>query len=128
MEPYVYSQYVAGPGSVDFGQGAFHWMTGSASWMFRALLDWMIGVRPELDGLRFDPCLPAAWRALRLRRPWRRATLHVDIKNPEVLNKGVTALKIDGRSLEPGELLRRSSIGDEARVEVIMGAKKDVKS
>lgn len=121
MEPYTYSQYVAGPGSSDFGQGAFHWMTGSASWMFRAVLDWMIGVRPELDGLRFDPCLPSEWRSLKARRLWRGVELQVEVRNPEMVNKGVQSLIIDGAEFNPSGVVSREKFSDQVQVIVIMG-------
>lgn len=101
MEPYVYSQYVAGPESPDFGQGAFHWMTGSAAWMFRAVLDWMLGVRPVLDGLLIDPCIPREWSGYIVERSFRGSKLHIDVRNPKGVNKGVTSLTVDGEPKDP---------------------------
>lgn len=119
MEPYTYSQYVAGPASDRFGEGAFHWMTGSASWMFRAVLDWMVGIRPELEGLRIDPCIPAKWRKLTVRRPWRGATYHVTITNPDGVTRGVRALIVDDLSVDPTRPLEPRQ--GEVQVNVVMG-------
>jgi len=56
-EPYVYAEYVHGPDSVYFGLGEFTWMTGTAAWMWKVSLERIMGVRPEFEGLRIDPCI-----------------------------------------------------------------------
>ena len=120
MEPYCYSQYCAGPDSPDFGQGAFHWMTGSASWMLRAVADWMLGLRPQYDGLLVDPCIPKEWAGYTVTRSFRGSTLHVEVRNPAGVNKGVAELKVDGKVCDPLEPVWPEE-GREVRVEVEMG-------
>ena len=51
-EPYVYSQMIAGREHRDFGQAKNSWLTGTASWNFAAISQYILGVRPEYDGLR----------------------------------------------------------------------------
>jgi len=114
-EPYVYSEYINGPESDDFGQGYFSWMTGTAAWAWRVCLDWMLGVRPDWDGLLVDPSLPAAWDRVHVRRPWRNAVYEIEIDNPEHVCKGTVTLEVDGRSIE-GNLL--PVFGDHATHEV----------
>ncbi|MBI3322419.1 MAG: hypothetical protein HYZ94_01920, partial [Candidatus Omnitrophica bacterium] len=56
VEPYVWAEYVIGPGSKDrFGEGAFTWNTGTTPWMFNAATEWILGARRELEGLLIDP-------------------------------------------------------------------------
>ena len=54
-----------GPESPHFGLGSYSWMTGSASWFFRACTDYIIGIRPTLEGLIVDPCVPKEWESLK---------------------------------------------------------------
>ncbi|NIA14864.1 MAG: hypothetical protein GWP08_12370, partial [Nitrospiraceae bacterium] len=105
MEPYIFSQYCAGPESPDFGQGAFHWMTGSASWMFRAVVDWMLGLRPEYDGFLVDPCMPKTWPEFRVVRPFREGTYQIHVTNPSRVNTGVASVSIDGADYPVDQLL-----------------------
>lgn len=79
-EPYVLPGNVDGPESPYFGRGGWTWYTGSAAWLPRVFTHWVLGVRPELDGLRIDPCLPAGWKQARLLRPWRGCTYEIEIE------------------------------------------------
>lgn len=119
-EPYVYPEYVYGPDSVAFGQGSFTWTTGTAAWMWRACLDWIVGARPELDGLRVDPCIPSGWREFKVRRPFRGSTYNITVKNPKGVHKGVKELLVDGKPVE-GNLLPVFGDGQIHNVEAVMG-------
>ena len=67
-----------GPDSPHHGRGAWTWYTGSAAWLHRVVAEWVLGVRPDWDGLRIDPCLPPGWDRARMVRPWRGATWEID--------------------------------------------------
>ena len=58
-EPYVYAQMIAGRQAARPGEAKNSWLTGTAAWNFVALSQWILGIRPEYDGLRIDPCVPA---------------------------------------------------------------------
>ena len=62
-EPYVCAQMIAGPDAPTCGEAKNSWLTGAAAWTFVAVTQWILGIRPEHDGLRVDPCLPRDWRA-----------------------------------------------------------------
>lgn len=98
-EPYVYAEYVHGPDSPQFGRGEFTWTTGTASWMWRACLDWILGIRPELEGLRIDPCIPSHWREFRVQRRFRGSTFRIYVQNPKGASKGIESIKLDGKEL-----------------------------
>ena len=100
MEPYVYSQFVAGPETNLAGQGFHHWLTGTCSWMQYAVVNWMLGARADLDGLVIDPCIPAAWGGFELVRPWRDSVLEITIENPHGKNQGVRSLEVNGRKVD----------------------------
>ena len=57
-EPYVYAQMIAGCGAAKLGEAKNSWLTGTAAWNYVAITQWILGIRPEYDGLRIDPCIP----------------------------------------------------------------------
>ena len=71
------------------GQGFHHWLTGTCTWMQYAIINWMLGVRAELDGLVVDPCIPSHWPGFALVRPYRGSVYHVTVENPSGLSRGV---------------------------------------
>ncbi len=119
-EPYVYAEYVHGADSPFFGQGEFTWMTGTAAWMLRACLDYILGVRPELEGLRIDPVIPAAWSGFRVKRHFRGAVYEIEVKNPAGVERGVKEIRVDGQPIE-GQVIAPHGDGRVHHVEVIMG-------
>ena len=96
VEPYIYSQFIAGPDSPDYGRGGYHWMTGTAAWMLRVVLDYMLGIRADYDGLIIDPCIPAHWKTFEVTREFRGSTYKINILNPSGVQKGVIMVKVDG--------------------------------
>lgn len=79
-EPYVLPGNVDGPDSPLYGRAGWTWYTGSASWLHRVVAEWVLGVRPQWDGLLIDPCLPPSWTHARMIRPWRGATYDIRIE------------------------------------------------
>lgn len=90
-EPYVLPGNVDGPDSPHHGRGAWTWYTGSAAWLHRVVAEWVLGVRPEWDGLRVDPCLPPGWDRARMLRPWRGAIWEIEIERGPA-----ASLEVDG--------------------------------
>jgi cellobiose phosphorylase len=121
VEPYVWAEYVVGPGSADrFGEGAFTWNTGTAPWMFVAATEWILGARREFGGLLIDPCIPRHWKKAFIRRPFRGATYEITIKNPQGVSSGVKEITVDGAALD-SNLIRPYADGQVHRVEVTLG-------
>ncbi len=103
-EPYVYAQMIAGRDAPTHGEAKNSWLTGTAAWNFVAITQWILGIRPEYDGLRIDPVIPAGWKSFRATRRFRGNTYVVEVENPSSLNRGVRKLVVDGREV-PGNLL-----------------------
>lgn len=99
VEPYVYAEYLHGPDSPSFGMGEFTWTTGTAAWMWRACLDWILGVQPAFEGLRLNPCIPFHWKRFRVRRPFRGAIYEIEVQNPKGLNTGIRKIRVDGKEV-----------------------------
>ena len=119
-EPYVYSEYVHGPDSVTFGQGEFSWLTGTAAWMWKVSLEWILGVRPELDGLLIDPCIPDSWDGFKVKRPFRGALYLFDFENPEHVCSGVKRITVDDTE-QSSNLIPPFRDGRTHKVHVVMG-------
>ena len=99
-EPYIYSQFSHGPNSPEYGRGAYHWMTGTAAWMFRAVLDYMLGVQTNVEGLRINPCIPEAWDGYQVERAFRKNTYTISVHNPDHKQTGVSYMLVDGNKVE----------------------------
>jgi len=119
VEPYVYAEFVYGPEHPEFGRGSFTWATGSASWFWRACLDYILGVQPTIGGLRIDPCLPRDWRQAELVRRFRGADYHIRIHNPFRINRGIDRISVDGIRIT-GNVIEPFRTGTHF-VEVILG-------
>ncbi len=114
-EPYVYSQMVAGKDAVRHGEAKNSWLTGTAAWTFFSASQHILGIRPVLDGLQIDPCLPEQFKECRVSRTFRGTVYHITIQNPNHAQKGVKRLLVDGREIE-GNII---PVSDAPEVEVI---------
>ncbi len=81
MEPYVYSQMIAGKAAPRHGEAKNSWLTGTAAWNFIAVSQWILGVRPDFDGLRIEPCLPAELARVEITRVFRGSTYRIRVEN-----------------------------------------------
>jgi len=78
-EPYAYASNLFGPDSERFGLANVTWLTGTAAWMYVAVTQYLLGVRPEWDGLRVAPCLPADWPGFQVERRFRGCRYHITV-------------------------------------------------
>jgi cellobiose phosphorylase len=98
-EPYVYSQMTAGRDAPTPGEGKNSWLTGTVAWSFVTLSQYILGVRPDFDGLIIDPCIPSSWKEYTVVRKFRNSVYTITVKNPKNVNKGVKSLTLDGKVL-----------------------------
>ncbi len=119
-EPYVTPGNIDGPLSEYYGRGGWTWYTGSSQWLHRVATHWILGVRPQADGLWVDPSIPADWPGFKMTRKFRNAVYQIDVKNPARVSHGVRSMTVDGRPLT-GQLLPVFNDGLTHTVEVVMG-------
>lgn len=119
-EPYVYSEFIHGPNSPTYGQGEFSWMTGTASWMWKVCLEWILGIRSEIRGLLVEPCIPTEWDGFRVFRRFRGACYDIEVENPEHVSSGVREVYVDGER-HTSSLLPVFGHGEIHKVHVVMG-------
>ncbi|MCL2199457.1 MAG: glycosyl transferase [Defluviitaleaceae bacterium] len=100
MEPYVYCQMIAGKDAVRHGEGKNSWLTGTAAWTFTSISQYILGIRPEYDGLRIDPCIPADMKGFSVTRKFRGATYEITVQNPNGAEKGIKEITVDGKKIE----------------------------
>ncbi len=114
-EPYVYSQMIAGKDAVHHGEAKNSWLTGTAAWTFLSASQYILGIRPSLDGLMIDPCLPAQFKELKVSRTFRGTVYNITIKNPSNAQKGIRKLIVDGKEIS-GNII---PVSDAMTVDVI---------
>ncbi|MBQ6039162.1 MAG: N,N'-diacetylchitobiose phosphorylase [Oscillospiraceae bacterium] len=100
MEPYVHGQFTESKRSPFAGRSHVHWLTGTASTVMVGCVEGICGMRTELEGLRIDPSIPAAWDGLRIHKLFRGKKLNIEIKNPNHLQCGVKAMTVNGKTIE----------------------------
>jgi cellobiose phosphorylase len=120
IEPYVHCQSTHAPTSKKFGRSRVPWLSGTASWAHFTATQWILGVRPELDGLRVDPCIPKSWPGFSMRRRFRGKTVHIEVKNPAGVNRGVVSLTVDGEPVD-GCVVPLGKLRDGARILATLG-------
>jgi len=119
-EPYVYAQMVAGKDAFKPGEAKNSWLTGTASWNFYAITQFILGIQPDYEGLIVDPCIPTDWKGFKISRKFRGAEYHIDVQNPNGVSKGVKEVIVDGQS-QTSNVIPLFEDGEDHEVIVIMG-------
>ncbi len=120
VEPYVASAdvYTAPP---HVGRGGWTWYTGSAGWMYRAGIEWILGFRLRGRFLHVDPCIPRAWRSFEIAFRYHSAHYEILVENPRGTTRGVSAVALDGLQLGPGTAIALVDDGARHAIHVVLG-------
>ena len=118
VEPYVCCQMVAGKDAARPGEGKNSWLTGTAAWMWYAITQFILGIKPSYEGLEINPCIPSDWKGFNVKRKFRGAEYHITVKNPDGVCKGIKSVTVDGQPIE-GNVVKH--LPGTHTVEVIMG-------
>jgi cellobiose phosphorylase len=119
-EPYVEAQTTYSTYSPRAGNTRTPWLTGAAAWSYFSATQYILGIRPEPEGLRIDPCIPSAWKGFSARRQFRGSALRITVHNPERVCKGVVKMLVDGEPIQ-GNLVPPGVKGSEHLIEVWLG-------
>lgn len=98
VEPYVIAADVYSLHGQE-GRGGWTWYTGSAAWMYRAILEEIIGFKLQGDHLLIDPCIPNEWNSFTLTYNHHESSFEIHVENPQHVSKGVTQVEMDGQPL-----------------------------
>ena len=98
VEPYVVAAdvYAVSPHA---GRGGWSWYTGSAGWMYRLIVESLLGLRLDVDKLHFAPCLPADWQAFKLHYRYRETVYHIAVsqtQTDDASQRGAMHVTVDG--------------------------------
>jgi len=120
VEPYVYCQMIAGKEAFKPGEAKNSWLSGTASWNFYAITQYILGVKPDYEGLSLNPCIPAKWDGFNMKREFRGATYNIEVSNPNHVSKGVKQVIVNGAAIE-SNIVPILEKGKVHAVKVIMG-------
>ncbi len=113
-EPYIFPEYITGPGNTRYGEGAFTWLTGTCDWFFVAVTQLMLGVKPEYNGLRISPCLPKKWKKAKIERNFRGNKYLIEI------NRGKEDKVIVNNQLISNSIINEQGLGKSIQVKVVL--------
>ncbi|MGR9108559.1 MAG: GH36-type glycosyl hydrolase domain-containing protein, partial [Gammaproteobacteria bacterium] len=120
VEPYVLpgDTYAEPPHA---RRGGWTWYTGSAGWLYRAGLEWMLGLRIHADQLHIDPCIPREWRGYTMRYRKEDTCYRITVENPSGVAHGLVKLELDGIPQITGNTLPLLQDGKIHEVRVVLG-------
>jgi cyclic beta-1,2-glucan synthetase len=105
------------------GRGGWTWYTGSAGWMYRAALEYLLGFRVQGDHLLIDPCVPRGWPGFEISFRYRTAQYDIAVENPLGVCHGILGTKLDGQMLAADKkaLIPLVDDGGKHRVQIVLG-------
>ncbi len=117
-EPYIYAQTIAGRDAPSYGEAKNSWLTGTASWMYIAITNWILGIRPSFTGLEINPVIPTNWPRFKVKRSFRGIVYNITVERKGAGNN--VAIKVDGKDIE-GQTVPLPELGREVvEVKVII--------
>jgi cellobiose phosphorylase len=119
-EPYVYSQMIAGKDAFKPGESKNSWLSGTAAWTFYAATQYILGIQPQYDGLKIDPCIPKEWDGFEINRKFREAYYNIIVSNPSHVSKGLKKLIVNEKEIK-GNIIPLCPKGSNNFVQVVMG-------
>jgi cyclic beta-1,2-glucan synthetase len=120
VEPYVVAGDVyAEPPHV--GRGGWTWYTGSAGWLYRAGMEWILGFRVRGTMLSIDPCIPRNWPSYTVNFRYHSATYQIRVDNPCGVSRGVASITMDGKGLVGRATIPLLDDGAAHKVQIVLG-------
>jgi cyclic beta-1,2-glucan synthetase len=127
VEPYVVCAdvYSVPP---HVGRGGWTWYTGSAGWMYRIALEWLLGFRLQGTTLVLDPCIPRGWPSFEITFRYRSTRYEISVDNPLGVCGGVVAIKLDGLLLTVNKKASVQLIDDSAthKIQIVLGGTNEI--
>ena len=120
MEPYVQGQTTYSSFSPRAGNTRTSWLSGAAAWSYYSLTQYILGIKPEYEGLRIDPCVPASWKGFKAERRFRGKNIKIEVQNPSGMQKGIKELFLNGEKMKDNIVLAEK-LKDKNTVLAIMG-------
>ncbi|MFZ0456236.1 MAG: glycosyl transferase [Ignavibacteriaceae bacterium] len=118
-EPYTYAQMIAGKDAFKPGEAKNSWLTGTAAWNYYAITQYILGIQPQYNGLKVEPCIPKEWDGFEISRKFRGANYIIKISNPDHISKGIKKLVVNGKEIE-GNVIPLFDAGTKNEVQAVM--------
>ncbi len=124
VEPYVIAADIYGAGNLA-GRGGWTWYTGSSSWMYKAGIEYILGmkIKGNIENkkqiLTFNPCIPKGWKEYSIKYKYGNSVYNIKIKNPNGKNTGVEKFILNGKEIETKEIVLEENSGIN-NIEIIM--------
>ena len=99
LEPYCYGQFTEGKASKHHGRSHVHWLTGTASTVMVGCVEGILGLRPDLQGIKLAPSIPKTWKHFEMDKDFRGKHLHIVVENPNGKENGCEKLLLNGTEL-----------------------------
>jgi N,N'-diacetylchitobiose phosphorylase len=119
VEPYVYCQTTHGKPSPRYGASRLPWLTGTAAWAYYSTMHCILGIQPDYNGLKIDPCIPSHWKGFSVRRVFRNKVLDIKVLNELGVQKGVKKLILNNETID-GNFIPFNKMKEENDVQVFM--------
>jgi cyclic beta-1,2-glucan synthetase len=103
------------------GRGGWTWYTGSAAWMYRVGIEYILGLRFTDGKLMIDPVIPSRWPGFEATLRRGAATWRIVVENPNLVPRGVVDLSVDGASVAREQGIALTDDGKEHEVRVVLG-------
>ena len=98
LEPYCHGQFTESSDSPFEGRSHVHWLTGTASTVMVGCVEGILGIRPDLDGIKLAPAVSSDWKEFTIDKNFRGKKLHITVKNPDGKESGFTSMTVNGKS------------------------------
>lgn len=119
-EPYVVGQTTYSTFSPRAGNTRVSWLSGAATWNYYSITQYILGIRPQYEGMMIDPCIPHGWDGFKVQRVFRGKTLNIEVKNPSHVCRGVAELTLNGKKLS-GNVVPAELLGEKNEITAVLG-------
>jgi cyclic beta-1,2-glucan synthetase len=109
VEPYVIPADIYGANNLA-GRGGWTWYTGSASWYYKAGIEFILGLRINNGIMSFEPCIPKDWKEYSIKYRWKNSFYNIVVKNINEKNFGVDTILLNGEKVENSIRLQDNGI------------------
>lgn len=118
-EPYAWASNIIGTENPKHGWANVMHMTGTAAWMEIAADEYLLGVKPKLNGIEINPCIPSDWKEFNIKRTFRGCQMNIEVVNPQQVCKGIKEIFLDGMRIE-GNLIIVDYLKNKKSVDILV--------
>ncbi len=100
LEPYIHGQATEGIDAQNHGRSHVHWLTGTASTVMVSMVYGILGLQPEYNGIKINPCIPSSWKNFKMTKVFRNSVLNIAVDNSQGVEKGVQYVTVNGKRID----------------------------